>query len=122
MDLITIIFIMNAILLILHEIESAYWKEWEILKLPGEITGFILLHIPILFILLYGLVEIARKSLAGNIFGVLLGIGGSLPFIVHVLIVSRKDKFNLPISKALIYANIVTGILLIALSINSFIA
>ena len=113
---------MNAILLILHEIESAYWKEWEILKLPGEITGFILLHIPILFILLYGLVEIARKSLAGNIFGVLLGIGGSLPFIVHVLIVSRKDKFNLPISKALIYANIVTGILLIALSINSFIA
>ena len=33
--------------MILHEIESGYEKEWEILKLPVKLTGFILLHIPI---------------------------------------------------------------------------
>jgi len=40
-------YILNVTLLILHEIESSYEKEWEILKLPGKITGFLLFHIPI---------------------------------------------------------------------------
>ena len=43
-------------------IESAYEKEWEILKLPGKITGFLLLHIPIIFLLFYGLIEIEKNS------------------------------------------------------------
>jgi len=29
-------------MLLLHEIESGYEKEWEILTLPGKITGFLL--------------------------------------------------------------------------------
>jgi len=33
-------YILNVTLLLLHEIESGYEKEWEILKLPGKITGF----------------------------------------------------------------------------------
>jgi len=39
---ITLIYILNATLLLLHEMESAYEKEWEILKLPGEITGYLI--------------------------------------------------------------------------------
>ena len=39
MKILTLIYIINASLLLLHEIESAYVKEWEILKLPGKITG-----------------------------------------------------------------------------------
>ncbi len=57
MRLITLLYIINATLLLLHEIESAYEKEWEILKLPGKITGFLLLHIPIIVLLFYGLIE-----------------------------------------------------------------
>ena len=34
------LYILNATILLLHEIESGYEKEWEILKLPGKITGF----------------------------------------------------------------------------------
>jgi hypothetical protein len=29
----------------LHEIESGYEKEWEILKLPVKLTGFILFSV-----------------------------------------------------------------------------
>jgi len=36
MKAITLLYIVNATLLLLHEIESAYEKEWEILKLPGK--------------------------------------------------------------------------------------
>ena len=51
MKILTLLYILNATLLLLHEIESAYEKEWEILNLPGRITGFLLLHIPIILIL-----------------------------------------------------------------------
>lgn len=109
MKLITALFIINAVLLILHEIESAYEREWEILKLPGRITGFLLLHIPILFLLFFGLIEVEKSSLFGLIIGIVFGIGGCIPFVVHKLIVNRKDKFNLLISNIIIYLNAIIG-------------
>ncbi len=38
------IYLANAVLLINHEIDSAYWKEWDLFKLPGGITGFLIIH------------------------------------------------------------------------------
>lgn len=116
--LIIVSYISNAILLILHEMESAYEKEWEILKIPGKITGFILAHIPILFILFYGLLEIDKQTLVGGWVGVITGFGGTIPFLVHKILVRRKEKFNLPISNILIYSNLLTGIGLLLLSLK----
>jgi len=33
------LYLSNSILLINHEIDSAYWKEWELFKLPGGLSG-----------------------------------------------------------------------------------
>ena len=120
MKAITLLYIANATLLLLHEIESAYEKEWETLKLPGKITGFLLLHIPIIMILFYGLIEIEKSSNVGLIFGVILGIGGIIPSIVHKIIFKTADQFNLPISNAIIYFNILSGVGLLFLSVRSF--
>ncbi len=90
-------YILNATLLILHEIESGYEKEWEILKLPGKLTGFLLLHIP----------------QARTVISVLAGSVGFVPFLVHKVIVNKKEHFNKTISNILIYGNIVTGVILI---------
>ncbi len=113
--MLTLVYIVNATFLLLHEIESAYEKEWEILNLPGRISGFLLMHIPILFLLFYGAVEIDRSSEAGLIIGVITGISGLIPFIVHKLIVKRDEHFNLFISNLIIYFNILTGIALLLL-------
>jgi len=114
--LLTIFYILNATLLLLHEIESAYEKEWEILKIPGRITFFLILHIPIILILFYGLLEIEKLSPIGLWLGVITGIGGMIPFLVHKIFVKRKESFNLPISNIIIYLNIITGIVTIILS------
>ena len=45
------LYLTNAVLLINHEIDSAYWKEWELFRLPGGIAGFLLLHSPLLHFL-----------------------------------------------------------------------
>ena len=116
MEIITMLYIVNATLLLLHEIESAYEKEWEILKLPGKITGFLLLHIPIIILIFYGLIEIEKNSTIGLIFSIITGIGGVIPFIVHKIIVRKKNQFNLLISNAIIYLNVLSGVSLLFLS------
>lgn len=118
MDTIQIIYIANITLLLLHEIESAYEKEWEILKLPGAITGFLLFHIPIIPLMAYGLVEVGRGSDTGLIFSIVFGACGVLPFLVHKIVVKQVDRFNLLISNIIIYLNLISGIVLLMLAIN----
>jgi len=118
MKFITIIYIINATLLLLHEIESAYQKEWELLKLPGRITGFLLLHIPIILIFFWGLLEIEKQTTIGLMLGIILGLGGVAPAIVHKIAFKKADQFNLPISNAIIVLNIFSGIGLLILSIS----
>ncbi len=118
MKFITLFFILNATLLLLHEIESSYEREWEILKLPGKITGFLILHIPIILILFYGVVEIEKQTQIGLVLGVISGIGGIIPFLVHRVIIRRKDRFNLLISSVLMYLNIIAGVITAVLSVS----
>ena len=118
MKMISILYIINATLLLLHEIESAYEKEWEILKLPGRITGFLLLHIPIIIVIFYGLIEIEKNSRTGFILGFVMGIAGVIPFIVHKIIVRKAEHFNLIISNIIIYSNILSGVSLLFLTLR----
>lgn len=120
MKFITILYILNATLLLLHEIESAYEKEWEILKLPGGITGFLLLHIPIIIFLFYGAIEIEKTSTIGLTFGIIMGIAGIIPFLVHKIFIKRKEHFNLIISNLIIYLNIFSGTSLLFSALKYF--
>ena len=110
MSVITMIYVINATLLFLHEMESAYVKEWEILKLPGKITGFLLLHIPVVLVLFWGALEIEKKTTTGAIIGIIAGIGGLLPFVVHKLLIKKKGYFESTTSNVIIYLNVLTGI------------
>jgi hypothetical protein len=110
-----VVYILNLMLLVLHEIESAYFKEWEILKLPGGITGFLLLHLPILAVFFYGLASIALASDLGLVIGIVAGAGGLLPILVHKVLVRRKNAFHLPISIIVMVLNACAGAALIVL-------
>ena len=35
MNLKTLAYFVNSVLLIVHEIDSAYWEEWNLFRLPG---------------------------------------------------------------------------------------
>jgi len=110
-------YILSISLLILHEIESGYEKEWEILKLPIKLTGFILLHIPMLFFFFYGLYFIIQYPQTRTIISILTGSIGFIPFLVHKVIINKKEHFNKTISNVLIFGNIITGIILIIIGI-----
>jgi hypothetical protein len=101
--------LINAILLIIHEIDSAFWKEWELFKLPGGISGFLIMHIPLLFIILYGLVLVAEKSFAGLIISLVISAGGIFAFCIHTAFIRKgRHEFNTPISRFIL--NLLLGV------------
>jgi hypothetical protein len=116
MNILVILYALNATLLLLHEIESGYEREWELLKIPGGVTGFLAMHVPIILVLLYGLLEIDRQTSAGSVIGIIAGAGGLVPFLVHKIFVKREGRFSLAVSSMIIYLNLLTGIATMALS------
>lgn len=88
------IYLINSVLLINHEIDSAYWKEWDLFKLPGGVTGFLIIHFPLLFLILYGLILLFQHSFTGLIFSLALSFAGMFAFTIHVLLL-KEAKMNL---------------------------
>jgi hypothetical protein len=106
-DVLPWLYLINAVLLITHEIDSAFWKEWELFKLPGGSTGFILLHVPLVFIILLGLVLVFQHSFAGLVISLILGAGGIFAFTIHSIFINRgRKEFRVPVSIALLIANL----------------
>ena len=110
-DLLLWLYLSNAILLINHEIDSSYWKEWRLFRLPGGITGFLLLHFPMLFIVLFGLVLVAESSPHGFIFSLILCLGGIFAFTIHTYFLKKgRPEFNRPISKLILVSMLLISI------------
>lgn len=114
-DFLVWIYLINAVLLICHEIDSAYWKEWNLFKLPGGITLFLVLHFFLIFFILFGLIEVYQYTFAGLIFSLLLSMGGIFAFVIHTYFIKKgRKEFNIPISIfiliSIFIASIVQGI------------
>jgi len=117
-DLLLWLYLANAVLLINHEIDSAYWKEWELFKLPGGIAGFLLLHFPLLFFILYGLILVSRHSSGGLIFSLALCFGGLFAFSIHTYFIRKgRIEFNQPVSKYILAAILAVSVVQLAVTI-----
>jgi hypothetical protein len=117
------IYLTNAILVINHEIDSAFWQEWELFKLPGGIGGFLIIHFPMLFLILYGLVLVFKQSFAGLITSLILSAGGIFAFCIHTFFMKKgRPEFNTPISRfilnVMLFVSTLQGALTIYLLIS----
>jgi len=111
-ELLLWLYLVNSVLLINHEIDSAYWKEWELFKLPGGITGFLLLHFPLLLFILYGLILVSKHSASGLFFSFILCSGGIFAFIIHTYFLRKgRREFDKPISKCILIAILFVSII-----------
>ncbi len=124
MDLLFWIYIANATILINHEIDSAYWQEWKLIN-PNDqngIRGFLILHFPMLFIILFGLVLVYDHRLSGYIISIILATGGLFAFFFHTYHLRKgKKEFNTMLSKAMITATLILSIVQIVLTVNQII-
>jgi hypothetical protein len=92
-------YVANATLLICHEMDSAYWREWRLFGLPGGLGLFLVLHLPLWPAMLWGLALVARGDPLGLWFSLGLALAGVAAFVLHGLfLVKGRPEFRHPAS------------------------
>jgi hypothetical protein len=100
-------YLINLVLLILHEMDSTYWKEWNLFHLPGGLTGFLMIHFPLYCLGLYGLVPLSRGIQAGLVYSLVLSLAGLAVFAIHTWFLRKgHPEFNVPASKIILWATL----------------
>lgn len=106
------LYLLNAAVLITHEIDSAYWQEWELFGLPGGIQLFLALNLLIVFVVLYGQQALVRGKPAGIVMSWVLVAGGLSAAGIHsYFLFSGELAFRLPMSVFLLAAAFVVSLL-----------
>jgi hypothetical protein len=109
------LYLLNLTLLVTHEIDSAYWHEWEMFHLPGGIQLFLILHLFLLAIFFYGLIQVAQSARYAKVFSYLLAGVGLFAFAIHMaFLVLGYPQFRSPVSVGLLFAILAVSIAQIA--------
>ena len=104
-------------LLFAHEIDSAYWHEWEMFGLPGGIQLFALLHVPLLTLGLWGYGALVEGRRGGLAVSYLVAGAGVFAALAHALFLSRgHPAFRLPASIGILAAGLVGSLAQVVLT------
>ncbi len=105
------LYLMNAAVLITHEIDSAYWHEWELFGLPGGVQVFLGLNLLLVIVVLYGHQALALGRVSGFVLSWALAAGGLFAVIIHTCFLLRGGgAFRLPASLALLVTTFVLSL------------
>jgi hypothetical protein len=101
------LYMTNAVLLINHEIDSAYWEEWKLFRLPGGIGGFLVIHFPLLFMILYGVAQVHLLTFQGLVISSVLSMGGLFAFSIHMYFIGKgHSEFRAPVSMFILFSTL----------------
>jgi len=92
-------YLMTMTALIIHQIDAAYWKEWEMFFIPRGIQGFLVFNIIVVPIILWGYRHVVLSTDKAIIYSVICIMLGLLTFCIHsVFFIVGFEQFNLPLS------------------------
>jgi hypothetical protein len=98
-------YVLNLTLLATHELDSAYWHEWEMFRLPGGIHFFLILHLLLLLVLIYGLVQVVHWARYARVFSYALAGAGLFALAAHMAFLALDfPQFRSSVSVGLLAA------------------
>ncbi|MBU3708355.1 MAG: hypothetical protein FGM20_04505 [Burkholderiaceae bacterium] len=102
------LFLANATVLITHQIDAAYWHEWELFHIPGGNQVNLIANIPIIGLVLYAHSRVVASLETGLAFYKLLAVLGFLTVAIHsFFFFIGSESFMQPMSFALFIATFV---------------
>lgn len=105
------LYLANATILLTHQIDAAYWHEWTLFGMPGGVQLFLLLNLPILFLILHGTTALALGLGSGVVISWVVVCCGLFAFGFHSFHLLRGDEaFTLPVSLGLLAATLVLSV------------
>ena len=88
--------------------------------MPGGISFFLALHLPLVFLILWGLVQLQQSTLAGYVISMILSAAGIFAFTIHMIFIAKGNReFKIPLSIALLIATLVVSIIQAWLTITA---
>ena len=108
----TWLYIVNAGLLSTHEIDSAFWHEWTLFRLPGGIQLFLVLNLVLLLVVLFGLQRVVRWQRGAKVFSLALAAAGVFAFGIHTTFIALgHPEFRGPVSFAILTATLLVSLI-----------
>lgn len=102
-----------ASLLVVHEIDSAFWREWDLFGLPGGEPGFLLVHLPLLAAVFWGHRQVVAGRRAGAWASLCLAAAGLLAPALHsAFLAAGRPEFRAAASLAVLGATGLASLLL----------
>jgi hypothetical protein len=113
-------YLVNATLVLCHEIDSAYWHEWRLFHLPGGPAGFVAMHLVVVPLVLFGLVTVVHGSAQSRWWSIGIGGAGTAGCLAHLAFLLHGDQsFSTPFSVALIIAFGLSSVTLTVVAISA---
>jgi hypothetical protein len=100
-----LLYTLNAALLVAHEIDSAFWREWEMFGVGGGSGGFVLAHVPLVAGVLWGFERLVTGARAGVWMSLALALAGLAAGVIHsVFLLAGRTEFRDPVSLGVLLA------------------
>ncbi|ELX10015.1 hypothetical protein Jab_2c21020 [Janthinobacterium sp. HH01] len=105
------VFLLNAAVLITHQIDAAYWHEWELFRIPGGNQINLLLNFPIIALVLYAQGQVrAQTGRALRCYQLMVFLGLLTVAIHSAFFAFGAEAFMQPVSIALLAATAILSI------------
>lgn len=108
------LYLFTASLLIVHEIDSASWREWDLFGLPGGIDLFLAVHVPLALLVLWGYGEVIAGSRGGLRMSFAVSAAAIAAGGIHAVLLARGgSEFRSVASISLLAATVLSGLALL---------
>lgn len=105
------LYVLNSALLFTHEVDSGFWREWELLRLPGGLAGFLAANFALFVAVQVGFRSVAQRRPSRRVWMVLLGMAGIIAGILHgAFLAAGTPQFREAFSMGLLGVWFVTSI------------
>lgn len=100
--------------LILHQIDAAFWREWEMFLLPGGVQGFLVFNLLAVGIVLLGYRHVLLQTRKARGFAMICASLGVTTFAIHLGFAAFGHRaFHLPLSMVVMGACLVSAVWLL---------
>jgi hypothetical protein len=78
-----LLYLVNSSLLITHEIDSGYWREWDLFGIGGDIEIFLIINFILVVVMLFGYRILLEGVRSGYLFSFAVAVSGISAFSIH---------------------------------------
>ena len=105
------LYLANLALLATHQVDAAYWHEWDVFGVPGGLPVFLVFNLGAVALLAVGLVRIAEGARTSRAWSLLCAGVGLFTVALHALFLFLdREAFWAPASLAVLAGILATSI------------